>query len=68
MGWLGISWFIPRADTAHMADLFVLSTVHQTEVGAKPSLFATPTFSILYQGWIDIQAPIRGSGVVESKQ
>ena len=39
-----VGWFIPRADTAHMADLFVLNTVDQAEVDAKPSLFATPTF------------------------
>ena len=44
MGWLGISWFIPKAETAQMADLFVLSTVERAEVGAKPTPFATPTF------------------------
>ena len=67
MGWLGISWFIPRADTAHMADLFVLSTVGQAEVGAKPSLFATPTFFHTVSG-MDRYASANNSGVVESKQ
>ena len=45
-------------DTAHMANLFVLSTgSSRIDSRVGPSKFTTPLFFIVYQGWIDVQAP-----------